>query len=162
MVRRVLAAAAGLLAAFHIWLFARQLWSGELVDLALVSRWFLAAGLTAALLNLHRRRLSLVRGRHAVAVWLLAALLHGPALARDVDVNSPSMPEVVSTLVQTVAAAGALGTLLLILVSFRAVRTQAPVWRRAAAFDAPRSSVQFADSSPPFAPRPPPNPSISR
>lgn len=162
MVRRVLAAAAILLAAFHIWLFAGQLWSGELGDLALVSRWIIAGGLTAALLNLHRRGLSLVRGRHAVAVWLLAALLHGPALARSANVDSLSLPEVVATMAQTITAVGALATLLLLLVSFRAARSTAPAWRRLSAFDAPVSFAALARSLPQFAPRPPPASSILR
>jgi hypothetical protein len=162
MIRRVLAAAAILLAAFHVWLFAGQLWSGELGDFALISRWLIAAGLTAALFNLHRRGLSLVRGRHAVAVWLLAALLHGPALARDIEGVSPSMPEVVSTIVQTVTAVGALGTLLLVLVAFRGARVQAPAWRRLSPSNAPAAFDQLADCFPQFAPRPPPASSITR
>jgi hypothetical protein len=156
MLRRVLAAAAILLAAFHVWLFADQLWTGELGDLALVSRWLIAGGLTAALFNLHRRGLSLVRGRHAVAVWLLAALLHGPALARSADVDTPSMPEVVATLAQTMTVVG-VATLLLLLVSFRGARAKAPVWRRLAAYDAPVSFASLVPSLPQFAPRPPPH-----
>lgn len=162
MVRRVLAVSAGLLAAFHIWLFAGQLWAGELGDLALVTRWIIAAGLTAALLNLHRRGLSLVRGRHAVAVWLLAALLHGPALARTTGVDTPSLPEVVATMAQTVTAVGALASLLLLLVSFRGARSTALVWRRLSAFDAPLSFASLPPSLPQFAPRPPPASSIVR
>ena len=61
MVRRVLSAAAALLAAFHVWLFADQIVTGELGDIAVLSRWLIGAGLTAALVNLHRRGLSIVR-----------------------------------------------------------------------------------------------------
>jgi len=64
-----------LLVAFHVWLFGSQLWDGQLVDLALGVRWLIAAGLVAALANLRRRGLSVVWGRHAVALWVLAALL---------------------------------------------------------------------------------------
>ena len=156
MVRRVLGTAAALLAAFHLWLFAGQLWSGELGDLALVSRWIIAGGLTAALINLHRRGFSLVRGRHAIAVWLLAALLHGPALARNLDLVPPSMPEVVSTIVQTIAGIGTIGTLLLVLLSIRRLRSQAPEWAVLSAFPARPANGGFADSFPRFAPRPPP------
>ena len=162
MVRRVLAAAAILLAAFHLWLFADQLWSGELGDLALVTRWLIAGGLTAALLNLHRRGLSLVRGRHGVAVWLLAALLHGPALASSVNVDAPSLPEVVATMAQTITTVGALATLLLLLLSVRGARSQTSAWLRLSAFDAPASFVQLSNTVPQFAPRPPPASSILR
>ena len=155
MVRRVLSAAAALLAAFHVWLFADQIVTGELGDIAVLSRWLIGAGLTAALVNLHRRGLSLVRGRHAVAVWLLAALLHGPALARSVDGAAPSIPEVVSTVVQTVTGIVTFGTLLLLL-SLRSPRPQAPAWRRLAAFDGPVATARLLDSVLQFAPRPPP------
>ena len=50
----------------------------------------------------------------AVAIWLLAALLHGPALARDFDVTTPALPEVAATLVKTVATLTGLGLLCLL------------------------------------------------
>ena len=156
MIRRVLTVAAALLAAFHVWIFASQLWSGELADLALISRWIIAGGLTAALLNLHRRGLPLVRGRQAIAVWLLAALMHGPALARNLDLVAPSMPEVVSTLAQTVTGVVAIGTLLLLLLSSLRVRLQAPVRGGVAAFASMPGPASLSGSVCPFAPRPPP------
>ena len=145
-----------MLAAFHVWIFAGQMWGGELVDLALVSRWMLAAGLIAALVSLRRRGLSLVRGRHAVAVWLLAALLHGPALARGTDGVAPSMPEVVATLAQAMSGIAVAGTVLLILLALRLRRPGVPALKLFSP-DAPR----FAGALPPhsffsFAPRPPP------
>lgn len=156
MVRKTLTLAAALLAAFHVWLFAGQVWGGELVDLALVSRWVIAAGLVAALFSLYRRGVSIIRGRQAVAVWLLAALLHGPALARDLEVVAPSMPEVVTTLAQVVTSVAAAGTLLLVLFALRFGRTAAAL-RLVSTSHAP----SFAGALPPhsfltFAPRPPP------
>lgn len=163
MVRKSLALAAAALAAFHIWLFADQVWSGELVDLALVSRWVIAAGLVAALVSLRRRGLSLVGSRHAVAVWLLAALLHGPALARDLDGVAPSMPEVVATLAQAMNGAAVAGTVLLILFALRLRRIGVPALRALSALDAPL----FVGALPPrsflrFAPRPPPTTPVRR
>lgn len=157
VIRKFLTLAAALLAAFHLWLFAGQVWGGELVDLALVSRWIIAAGLVAALLHLRRRGVSLVRGRQPVAVWLLAALLHGPALARDLDVVAPSMPEVVATIAQTVTGLSVAGTLVLLLLALRRRRTGVPALRVLVTFDAP----SFAGALPSqsflrFAPRPPP------
>ena len=156
MVRRSLGLAAALLAAFHAWIFLRQAWAGELVDLALVSRWVLAAGLFGALLSLRRRGLSVVRGRHAVAVWVLAGLLHGPAIARTVDGTGPSIPEVVATLAQAVTNVATVGTLLLVLLGLGIRRSTDPGFA-AATLDAPT----FVGALPPrsflaFAPRPPP------
>lgn len=156
MVRKALTLAAALLAAFHIWLFVGQIWSGEFVDLALVSRWVIAAGLIGALVTLHQRGLSLVRGRQAVAVWLLAALLHGPALARDVDLVAPSMPEVVTTLAQVAAGLAVTSAVLLVLF---AVRTGRSATTRQLSFGPVTSA--FVGALPPgsflrFAPRPPP------
>ncbi len=157
MVRKSLTLAAALLAAFHIWLFAGQVWGGDLVDLALLSRWIIAAGLVAALLHLQRRGVSLVRGRQPVAVWLLAALLHGPALARDLDGVAPSMPEVAATLAQAMNGIAVAGTVLLIFFVLRRRRPGVPSLRALSSVDAPfllgalppRSFLRFA-------PRPPP------
>jgi hypothetical protein len=156
VIRRSLNLAAALLAAFHAWIFLSQAWTGELVDLALVTRWVIAAGLFAALLHLRRRGLSVVQGRHAIAVWLLAALLHGPALAQNINDVAPPMPEVVATLAQVVSSVATLGTILLILFSLRTKRAQISL-RPAARPDAPI----FVGALPPrsflrFAPRPPP------
>lgn len=156
MVRKSLCLAAVVLAAFHIWLFAGQLWTGELVDLALASRWIIAASLVAALLGLRHRGLSLLASRHAVAVWLLAVLLHGPALTRDLDGVSPSMPEVVATLAQTVSSFALVGTMLLMLFALRTRRAAAAL-QAVQRLDAPF----LIGALPPrsfqrFAPRPPP------
>ena len=163
MVRRVLTLAGALLAAFHVWLFAGQVWAGELVDLALVSRWAIAAGLIAALISLRRRGLSLVRGRHAVAVWLLAAMLHGPALARAADGVAPSMPEVVATLAQAMNGIAAAGTILLILFALRFRRAAAPALKALSPLDAHCfADALSAHSFLPFAPRPPPTIPVRR
>lgn len=114
MLRRALAASGALLVLFHVWLFAGQAWTGELADAALLGRWAVAGGLALALVWLRRQGLSLVRGRRAVAVWLLAALLHAPAVADRLDTTGPAVPEAVAVLAAVTVAA--LGTTLLLLI----------------------------------------------
>lgn len=110
MFRRIVAAAGGLLVLFHVWLFGSRLLDGQLAEPGSILRWLMAAGLVAALVALHRSGASLFRSRQAVSIWLLAALLHGPAMAGEtVDHSSPALAEVVTTLVQIVAASAALG-----------------------------------------------------
>lgn len=156
MVRKGLTLIGALLVAFHVWLFGSQVWEGQLVDLALAARWILAGGLIVALANLRRRGMSTVWSRPAVAVWLLAALLHGPAIARDLDVTTPAMPEIVATLSQTVIGLTALtGVLLVGLAGLR--RRAAQPLRRLALVTVP----VCLGALPPgsflhFAPRPPP------
>ena len=82
MFRRTLVALGGLLALFHGWLLGSQLWSGQLAEPGLVLRWAVAAGLVAALVALRRSGGSMFWGRKAICIWLLAALLHAPAMAR--------------------------------------------------------------------------------
>lgn len=158
MVRRALTLIGALLVAFHVWLFGSHVWQGQLVDLALAARWILAGGLIVALANLRRRGLSTVWSRPAVAVWLLAALLHGPAIARDLDVTAPAMPEVVATLSQTVIGFTALtGVLLVGLAGLR--RRGTPSLRLLSLgttsvslrICAPRSFLHFAPRPPPLA-----------
>lgn len=109
MLRKVLTLAGTALVVFHVWLLAGQAWDGHLRDAALLGRWAMAGGLLLALRGLHRDGASLVRGRKAVAVWLLAALLHAPAMAERIgDSPLPAVPEVVSMLAPF-ALASALG-----------------------------------------------------
>ena len=99
LIRRALLTAGALLALFHVWLFAGQAWNGHLADPALLLRWLFAGGLVAALVGLRRQGTSIFRGRKAVAIWVLAALLHGPAVARRIDrLGEPALPEFVVTL----------------------------------------------------------------
>ena len=106
-----------LLGAFHLWLLGNQAWSGQLSEPDLVLRWAAALALAAGLVALRRRGESLV-GRKAVVIWLLAALLHGPALGNDLDgFATPSLPEAVATLGQVQASVSALALTLLVLAS---------------------------------------------
>jgi len=109
MFRRLAAALGGLLVLFHLWLFGSQLLEGRLTELGPVLRWLMALGLVAALAGLRRSGASLVKGRTAVAIWLLAALLHGPSIADTPGYDSPALAEVVTTLAQIASASVALG-----------------------------------------------------
>ena len=126
MFRKALAAVGLLLVVFHGWLFAGQIWDGRLADAALVSRWAIAAGVVFGLWALHRRGGSLFRGRRAVALWLLAAMLHGPAFADRFDVSEPALPETVAVLVQASTGLAALGGLLVLLALVLRARRQSP------------------------------------
>jgi hypothetical protein len=153
-VLRALAACAGLiLAGFHAWLFGQQAWTGQL-ETATSLRWLLAFGLVAALVALHRRGASLW-GRRAIAVWLLAALLHGPSLAAQQVPAGRLLAETSDAVIQIAGAA--LGVALALTLS-RGARG----WQLAVACNAaPRSLVRvagprweaFGDL---FLPRPPP------
>lgn len=102
MIRRSLSLVGAALAAFHVWLFAGQLWSGALADPTLIFQWLLAASLIGGLVMLRRQGESLIFGRKAVAIWVLAALLHGPTLVSRLDDGAVQIPEVLATLTQTV------------------------------------------------------------
>lgn len=105
MLRRLAAAFGGLLVLFHLWLFGSQLLDGRLTELGPVLRWLMAFGLVAALAGLRRSGASVVKSRTAVALWLLVALLHGPAIADDTARHeSPALAEVVTTLAQIASA----------------------------------------------------------
>lgn len=156
MLRRLLSGAGLALGAFHVWLFGRQAMSGALASPEVLLKWIAALGLAAALIALRRSGISLVRGRKAVAVWVLAALLHAPAVGERLEaLEIPAIPEAAISLTQTLAAAVALaGVLLLLWIGRRT--TAAPRFARASA--APllspwlSSPARFA-----FAPRPPPS-----
>lgn len=144
------------LVAFHGWLLASQFAAGRLAEPGLVFRWVIAAALVAGLFAIHRSGAS-VWGRKGVAIWVLAAMLHGPAVvaASPDGSGALALPEVVATVVlQMAATAGSLALGLWL------------VARLIAAVDR-RPSVQLvpvvAASSPlidprrrPFSPRPPP------
>jgi hypothetical protein len=80
-------------------------------------RWAAALVLAAALIWLGREGTS-IDSRKAIVIWLLAALLHAPAVAdRNRDLNGlQTLPETVATLLlQTTAVAGVLGAAMLAL-----------------------------------------------
>lgn len=155
MFRRLAAATGGLLVLFHLWLFGSQLLDGRLT-LGPVLRWLMAVALTAALVGLHRSGASLFRGRKAVSIWLLAALLHGPAIAgSSVTHDSPALAEVVTALTQIAAASVAAGLGLALLAWLlrhlsapRLVMARAVGRRRVRPFQSCRS-LRYASRPPP-------------
>jgi len=155
--KRVLAAAAGLLTLFHVWVFANQLLAGHLVEPGLILRWLIAAGLVGGMVALRRSGAAMFWGRKAVSIWLLAALLHGPAMAADAGLaplNQPSLPEAVTTLLQVVTTTGLIG-LGFVLAAAWLRRIASPGTSRAYATLAV-GTARRAHHSPRFAPRPPP------
>ncbi|MGE0461707.1 MAG: hypothetical protein AB7Q16_10095 [Vicinamibacterales bacterium] len=159
MFRRAVPTLGGLLVLFHAWLFGSQWWDGRLADPGLIFRWLIAAGLVAALTGLRRRGASMFWGRKAVALWLLAALLHGPAVAARADhPESPALPEAVTVLVQLTAVSTAfgLGLLLMAALARRSRARTRPVWWLAPSCPScaleSRRAFRFAPRPPPFDP----------
>lgn len=149
-------AAAVLLGVFHAWLLGAQALSGHLAQPDVVLRWLAGAVLVGGLAALGRRGAPVVFGRQAVAIWVLAALLHGPALADDTDgFATPALPEAVTVVAQFATLLSAGGLTLLLLAALRLWRHGAPV---AASWPAPRPLVRSlaADAGLGFLPRPPP------
>lgn len=157
-VKSLAALAGALLVGFHGWVLAGQFAAGRLVDPWLILRWIIAAGLVAGFMALRRRGESLL-GRKSVAIWVLAALLHGPTIVSKFGdaFEIPALPEVVVSVVARTATIGLLSLSLWILAGLiarlahkpRLVARPAFVPRPNSAFDVGRSSR--------FSPRPPPN-----
>lgn len=152
---RALAALAGVvLAAFHVWLLGHQAWTGQL-EYAESLRWLTAVGLVSGLVGLHRQGTSLLFDRKATAIWVLAALLHGPALAHETSVASRFLGEAPEAAVLLVGAVAALG---LALAAGRATRARRALVPALGALVAPQLVALPASVAPgaAFLPRPPP------
>jgi hypothetical protein len=157
MVRKALATAGLLLVLFHGWLFVGQVWTGELADLTVVARWLISGGLVWGLYQLKRQHAPIFFGRKAVALWVLAALLHGPALAERIAApGDPAIHEIVATVAQIVTGAAAVVGLVLFTGLLSSTRRRTPT-----VFTAIRSDHAIEGALAPgtcfrFAPRPPP------
>jgi hypothetical protein len=122
----VLALAA--LAAFHVSLLWDRLVDGQLLDPVVAARWLGAVALSAGLVALRRRGVSLVAGRRALVVWLLVVFLHWsaePAVAVTDD-GQPSTPDLIFVVPSTAAAA--LVGLGLLVATFAASRVRRPAF----------------------------------
>jgi hypothetical protein len=129
MVRKVLTAAGVLLAGFHVWLFVSQLGDGRLADASVLARWGVAACLGVALWYLRRQGAPLVWGRKAVAVWLLAVLLHAPSLPdRIATVDTNASADLAAAMLQVTAGAAWLTLLALTAVALRRRAANVGVW----------------------------------
>ena len=156
MLQRTIAGAAGLLVLFHAWLLGSQLWDGQLAEPELVLRWVIAAGLILSLLVLRRSGAEMVLGRKAISIWLLAALLHGPAMAGPHERSEwPALPEAVTAVVQIAAASVVLGLGLALLAALRA-RLLATSQARHHAFPVRAFEASNVHRLVRIAPRPPP------
>ncbi len=159
LARTTAVVAGALLVAFHGWLFASQAAAGRLEDPWLVFRWIVAAGLVAAFAGLRRRGVS-VWSRQGIAVWVLAALLHGPAVATDLgdSVNALALPETVATLVlQQLVSVSTLVVALWLLAGLLATRRDRHARLYAGPVGATGLAGIFGDGfSPHYASRPPP------
>ena len=111
--------AAGLVGS-HVWLLASQWQAGRLSEPGLLLRWAAAIGMALAIQSLYRSGVHAF-SRQSVVIWLLAALLHGPAVASrigDVADLSPLPEAAITAVLQVAAAAGALSLTLLALAGF--------------------------------------------
>lgn len=142
------------LAGFHAWLFAGQVAAGRFDDPWVIFRWAAAALLIVALAVIWRTGESMF-GRRSIAIWVLAALLHGPALAAD-GFETFAMPEQAATSILQISSSLVLVAGLWALAGLLAARrrhvlrlsTLAPVF---AAADPLAAGITHH-----FSPRPPP------
>jgi hypothetical protein len=157
----VVTALAALLALFHVRVLAGQAWDGQLADPGVIARWLLAGGLTWALFGLRRSGPAVVPSRKAVALWVLAAVLHGPAVADRLtpDAPSPYLPETATFIVEIVAASAALGVGMVLLAWLvgRLFDKASRTGRRPIPTSVSGGSTRPTFVSP-LAPRPPPLP----
>lgn len=154
VVLRAFAAGAGvMLAGFHVWLLGQQVWDGRL-ETAASLRWLLAFGLVASLVELHRRGAALW-GRRAMALWVLAAVLHGPSLGDQRRPSAQLLAETSSAAMQIASAA--LGVALALTLGRVARDWRSVIDVSAAAFRlVPASGLSAAAFIEGFRPRPPP------
>lgn len=117
--KKISRVAAGTLIAFHGVLLANQAFVGA-VDVARALRWAVGAFILLALRELNSRTtLTRPRDRSAlVSLWLIAALLHGPALVDRFDDASVTNAPTLAALTSSVAV-GVVATLAALRLVFR-------------------------------------------
>jgi hypothetical protein len=155
--RQALKAAGALLVLFHVWLFVRDAWAGHLLlDPGLLARWGAAAGLAWGLFSLRRQGASIFAGRKAVAIWTLAAMLHGPVLAGRLEIPDLPLAPVVASLASAAAGVVTAAGLLLLLAWVAARRRAARALVSHTHFHHAWPGALSPGSYLPFAQRPPP------
>ena len=158
LARTTAVVAGAMLVAFHGWLFAAQVAAGRLEDPWLIFRWTVAAGLVAAMVAICRGGASLW-SRQGIAVWVLAALLHGPAVATDFSgsINSLALPEtVVTSVLQQLVTVSALAITLWMLAGLLARRDRHARLYTGLVVAPSRAGIFAAGFSPRYSSRPPP------
>ena len=157
MARTTTVVAGAVLVAFHGWLFATQVAAGRLDDPWLIFRWMVAVGLITALVAIRRSGAS-IWSRQGIGIWVLAALLHGPAVATDFSdsVNNLAVPASVVTSVLQLVSVTALAVTLWMLAGLLARRDRhARLYAGLVA--APSLAGIFGEGfSPQYSSRPPP------
>lgn len=155
LINASLALAGGALAVFHGWLFVSQAVAGRLGDPWVIFRWAAAIALVAALVAVHRRG-HLLWGRRSVSIWLLAAMLHGPAIADTGGFETFALPEAIAASVLQLVASAPLAMGLLALAAWLAARRSTSPIRRAVVPVLAGATGLRAGHAPQFSPRPPP------
>jgi len=159
LARTMAVVAGGALVVFHGWLLAVQAAEGRLEDPWLTFRWIAAGGLLAALAAIRRSGHSLL-SRQGIAVWALAAVLHGPAVATDFrsSINLLALPETAATSVlQQLVSISVLGITLWMLAGLLARRDRhARLYAGPVAADS-RGGIFDDGFSPQYFSRPPPH-----
>lgn len=146
------------LVAFHGCLFAAQAAQGRLEDPWLVFRWMVAAGLVLALAGIRRADGS-IWNRKGLAVWVLAALLHGPAVAADFGnaSNALALPETVATsILESLVSVSALAFTLWMLAGLLDLRDRHARLYVSVATAGSLSGIYGDGFSPQYSSRPPP------
>ena len=155
LIRSTLALAGGGLAVFHGWIFVAQAAAGRLDDPWLMFRWAAAIALIGALVAVHRGGDSIWR-RKGVAIWVLAALLHGPTVAAKYDVADFALPANVATSVLQLVSSTAFAIGVWMLAGLLAARRASAPARYSTLAGFAFTGSLAARSTPPFSPRPPP------
>ena len=157
MARATTVAAGALLVGFHGWLLATQAAAGRFEDPWLVFRWVLAITLVAALVAIRRGGGS-VWSRQGIAVWVLAALLHGPAVASDLtgSFNPLAPPGTVATSLLQLLSVSALATTLWMLAGLLARRDRHARLYAGLAAGSSLAGIFGDGFSPQYSSRPPP------
>jgi hypothetical protein len=153
--KRMLVLAGGALAVFHGWLFVSQAAAGRLGDPWVIVRWAAAIALVAALARLHRRG-HVLWGRKGISIWLLAAMLHGPALADNASFDTFALPEAAVASVLQLMSSTALALGLWKLAALLAARRTTRYTRGAVLPILAAASGLTPGHAPQFSPRPPP------
>lgn len=155
--RGVSLVAGAVLVAFHGTLFAGQIADGSLADPWLVFRWIAAAGLIAALAAVRVRGGS-IWGRQGIAIWVLAAVLHGPAVVADSSnaFDALALPETAVTSILRLVMSVTAGIGLWLLAALFAGRRREPTPRFELPLAFAAAGILADGFSPPYSSRPPP------
>ena len=98
-------ALAAILLIFHAWLLWRQLDSGQILDPLTATKWATALVMFGGLVALRAGGLSPFRGRQALVVWTLVAMVHWSAASRLPAAMSADGPATAVSLILPAAEA---------------------------------------------------------